>query len=1295
MRYLVTKPIKYLWYLCAFTIILLALVLQLSRSFIGHIDHYQQPILDYVSRQTDVDFQVSKIQASWYGLRPKVVVSGLQAHSPEDKRSLLTADKAFMEMDLLQSLWYLRPVWRAVEFDNLNIAASQDDEGVWSVVGFSSAQQSSGNWHYRSPSELFLSAERVDLNDTQLTLNFFSGKVLRADVPTISIRNNGEFHRLTASTSIDDRSVFRFYLEGTGDPKQPETFQAKAYLQLTQFPLGRLRALFKENGTSEDEHSTGIVNTQFWMDFLSPGEFTFSGNLNYSGAEATEGVYDHLLDVPVQAQVSGDYHVTEGWDMSLRNIVIDSLDDLSPVALRLSRSEAHISTQHIDLDAWQGLVNQRLDFKPVNEVLSSLSLRGELENIHVTIPLDTPAAAQIKANLNSGGADSWEGVPAVDKVSGFVQSNLTSGFLLLDTANLSFFPEEIYTQAIDVKRAKGVIGWSLSKPSNYIRIYGSELSANGSFGKARGNFLLDVPFQPNTRNANILLQIGLREANASAAKQLLPKILPKDLSQWIDSSIKQGYIEDAGLLYRGGFNDESARTYQLYGNVSNAHLKFDQNWPSVKKAKGFLLIDNERVFSRVDGGEIYPGDSLSGTVSWNSQGQGKLRVNGQGRSTLSSGLRFVRDSMLHEVTGGIFDDWRGEGGVNVDLALEIPLFNERAAIKQKVGVQFRNNKLSLGQLDLDFSEVNGRFTYDSLKGFSSNNLNGQLFNEAVSLVFENNGENDDIKLSGIGKVDSVSLSKWLNQPLDLMSSGALEYVFELNIPSSHDGQQLSKVSIYSDLKGLAIGLPAPFAKTEDQVRNFLLNMDIGLDYVSYQATLGNHFTLSSYDQDEQEPKMLISISDHQIPDFETPTLDGLEFKGRLKRLEFAPILEIFEAYLELPSQEESSPVKVNVTVDEVLYENELMVTKLEVIADSEGESWTAIVDGDGIQGAFYWDDKLAKPLLVDLDYFHWPLVAEAEDLPENGVEVDDLTDIDFSEWPEAEIKIDQLLYEEKLIGQWSFYFKPQEGGFALNNIFGQVAGFSFSGEQSEKGARMLWRRDDISQLGRTELKARIRGKNLKHLFDQWRLPPLLVSEKADMDMQLSWLGSPAYFSINRLQGETGFRLKEGVFIESNTAEATGILRMLSLFNFDTWIRRIRFDFSDVFTDGLLFDEVRGRMNTANGLLTFTEPLTVVGPSVAMTLDGTIDYPTQNLDGSMAVVLPVGGNLTLATALTAGLPTAVTFYLLRQIFKDQVDKVSTINYTITGNWNDPVIQLEEVTGDEPTEEASVQKQQAQE
>jgi len=59
---------------------------------------------------------------------------------------------------------------------------------------------------------------------------------------------------------------------------------------------------------------------------------------------------------------------------------------------------------------------------------------------------------------------------------------------------------------------------------------------------------------------------------------------------------------------------------------------------------------------------------------------------------------------------------------------------------------------------------------------------------------------------------------------------------------------------------------------------------------------------------------------------------------------------------------------------------------------------------------------------------------------------------------------------------------------------------------------------------------------------------------------------------------------------------------------------------------------------------------------------------------------VGTNLPWVAAVVGGLPAAAGVYITSKLFKKQVDKLSSISYSIEGPWGDPEIEVQKIFSD---------------
>src|SRR5690606_27750112 len=173
-------------------------------------------------------------------------------------------------------------------------------------------------------------------------------------------------------------------------------------------------------------------------------------------------------------------------------------------------------------------------------------------------------------------------------------------------------------------------------------------------------------------------------------------------------------------------------------------------------------------------------------------------------------------------TAETFAGWRGEGPLAGRLKLGIPL---RKGQQAQVQVDFATEgaHLRLSQPALELTELAGAFRFDSASGLSAPDIRARVFGREVrgKAIAEGAPGRIRTRIEAKGAVAWQDLSAWLalQQPLPL--SGVLPYDLQLVL----DGND-SQLRVQTDLKGLAVELPAPFGKPADEVRDFQWRMTL-------------------------------------------------------------------------------------------------------------------------------------------------------------------------------------------------------------------------------------------------------------------------------------------------------------------------------------------------------------------------------------------------------------------------------------------------------------------------------------
>ncbi|HEX7762480.1 MAG TPA: DUF3971 domain-containing protein, partial [Cellvibrio sp.] len=412
MKRTLHKLVKWCYLLTALALILLAVLVQSGRSFSHVLGDYEQDIASYLSNKLNAEVKIGRIQAEWNGLKPSLVVDNFHIQSREGL-PIVAFDQARMRFDILKSLRNARLVWSNLSLSEVDMDFVQTDEGFWRIAGLPPANKTPDAKHtdLNSLVDMLLLSTRIELQSSQFRFAFASGQQMLLDSPYVLLESADNFHRLSLQIDVDKqpRSVY-LILEGHGDPRQQASFRSKGYLQLNRFPTGEPVAAataFLLGGAGKSVlQSEGSLDANIWFESRTKGQgYDLSGRLALQRLSVPVAERRLALD-DFTTELTGHWLPSGDWRLGLQqltaavqdeqidgtNIAFSSSGFNQPVMVNMDRLDlARLSQMFVRA----GVLPEGI----LAEVLDSLSPRGELRNIQLTLPIKKPADWQLRANL--------------------------------------------------------------------------------------------------------------------------------------------------------------------------------------------------------------------------------------------------------------------------------------------------------------------------------------------------------------------------------------------------------------------------------------------------------------------------------------------------------------------------------------------------------------------------------------------------------------------------------------------------------------------------------------------------------------------------------------------------------------------------------------------------------------------------------------------------------------------------------------------------------------------------------
>lgn len=1220
-------------------------------------------------------------------------------------QEVLSVEGAVVTLDLLGSVYNFSPrIWR-LHLNGVSMQLSQDKQERWYLTQ-PRKEPSADAKKARSgvsigPLDALLSARDVMLTDVVASYHFYSGRQHAFTFNEISLQNHEGFHRLNAAVDLpEQQNAVKVLLEGEGDLSNWREFSGSGYLQINNYKLRDSVAIASSKVSLWEGVVDTRVNADLWLDFVPDKAMTLKGTLQIMRPGG--GKYAALPSW-LDTNIWGAWHGLGQWQLQLQSLQFENdFDSGSGINLALQQMSDEfidVYSPELDLGFWgQFVQDSALLPDRVEDILDTLQMHGYAKDLQVRIPLDHPADFQLQANLQDVGANAWQGSPQIAGLKGFLQLDKRSGSVQIDSHDyfLMHFPR-VYHTPFEFHRAQGEVYWEFDRDANEVFINSGLLSMDGEIGKVRGYFLMDTPFFAKTRPSDFTLQIGLQDSEAHNHRYLVPYTAQESLLKWLDTAIEGGSVSGGGFFYRGSIRKDSKdKTMQLGLSIQQGQLAYSPGWPALKNFDAELVVDDRLLHGAVARGEFLDSQLSASTVSMfdNPQGRGSLlNITGGLAGPAQDILTVLTDTPLQKTVGKGFSQWQLQGDMTAQLDLDIPLVIDQPGMAQDISVDLASVDLNMQDTGLIINQLSGDLHFSDTAGLRSKQLRGALWQRPLDAVIETVTEGDakQTRIHIKADMDMVDLANWSKRPEIKFTEGIAAVDGMIRIPfggkgagSDETGSGVS-LEFSSDLNGVAVNLPAPFAKTPDDDASLSFRMEVGEGanryLLNYNDLIYTDFLAGKQQAIQGEVSLLDKPTKNQR--------DGFFVTGHLEQLSEAELFGFIERYQgygkTLPgsgsnAQTPASPLQFDAEVHKFVW-GDLELEQVRIGGGQAGEGWRFQLENPWFKGELGLQDE--QPIEVALDYLHIPDFSQSSTSSQatesEGEETaldqgqDFLEQLDLTQLQSMDISAREVTMAGENLGRWQFKLRPVDGGVELQDMFAVVRGVRLLGTDKDRGASLLWLADQNGH--RSRFNGVIEATDLGKVMEQWQQPKLLESKRARMSADLSWQGSPVALGLVDLHGKAAFDVRKGRFFRSSANAESALLRLIGLFNFDSWVRRLQLDFSDVYKSGLAFDKITGETVFDQGMLLLEKPLVVETPSSELQMAGEIDLRNETLDASLVATLPVGGNATTAAAFLAGLPVAASVYLVSKLFDKQIKKLTSLSYTIEGPWASPQVKFD--------------------
>ena len=1282
---------RYAWTALAFLIISYALLVVIGRLLLPTLEHRQELIGELLSQRLGVEIATEHLGGSWERLTPRLRAQSLSITSQGDAPAI-TISSVQSDFDLLGSILSREMVWHDLSIGEVKLTLRENAEGRWFISNFPISgldNETNSQGQMDVLTNIILLSTHIGIEQIAINTAFYDGTTTTLFISNIQIESNGDFHRARAHLSLneaEDRA--ELLIEGRGDPKDWLNFDGKAYINFNRVNLRNalgivLRSWPPLSALPAIADSATLLNAELWITSLKPGHFELRGKV-----QADEIPLSWSTEIApitnLDTTLTGWFTNGKDWGLQCQGlrfewdgIAIKPLNMQFQQGLGKDWNKISLAADHINLDTLKhGLIQSQFGGAATAAVTKTLSPSGHLQGLQLSLDLEKPQPfTHISARIESLSLNAWHSTPAVRGLQGYLHWQDNKGYFDLDTSpDFAMHYPGIYTHFMHYGVTQGRVNVSWRADDSSLQVAGGPIDIHGEEGDIRAYISLDIPTTNGGREPQMWLQAGIKNGHSRYLDNYLPAILDPGLRNWLDSAIGDTDIVAAGFIWRGSLNGTSQqqRSIQLYGQFANGNVNYDPSWPKLSELSGNIILDDTQLIGTINSAKAGAGTEQAhlNSASIATLPGALLAVKANVSSPLNTAQQILLNSPLAPQLS-VLADWTIAGQTQAKLDLVIPLSNNRQGESYRVEANIDGGRMQLRSFEpVVFSALGGSIAYNGEDGLHSTGVNGTLWGQALNATIAS--QDGRVKIAAKGLFDLSKAPDW--QALFTENvTGTAAYTASFVSPSNDSPATLT---VRSDLQNIAIALPAPLNKpaghawpleTTLQFRQSDLLIAANTDKIKAQLRIANRQLASG----------TIVLGDKKdsdvqgLPADKAPAPQGLLVTGHIPQFHLSDWLTALQT--DTRASQNSLPsfnTHARVEIDHVSAAG-FSLDAVKVDAQRRAQLWDITIDSPHLAGHLRVPEDSSQAIVARLNHIVLPK-------PELDSGQSLLDDLDPSTLPALDFSTDGLRIGDKQLGNLAFKMRADEQGVSIDQIEADITGITLATPPGGEGTQLLWRKIDGEH--QSQFSAALLSDDLGAVLQAWNMPVLLTTSNAAILSKLSWQGKPWDLSLNTLEGHVALNFDEGRFYHATGTSTNVLLKVIGVINFNTWIRRLKLDFSDLLANGVAYDKLEGGLAFDRGQMSFEEPIDVTLPAAKIRLLGHANLLTETIDAHVVATLPVGTNLPWMVALIGGLPAAAGVYITSKVFEQQVDQISSFSYKLSGDLDQPKIEVDRIFSD---------------
>jgi uncharacterized protein (TIGR02099 family) len=1262
-----------LWTAISITIIFAAVLVGVGKLLMPYSDRYQPNLEAWLSDEFGQSVTLESFKGEWNAFGPRLSLRGLRIQTSAGGSGAVAIAEAAVDLKPLNFFLSGRALYNFLVI-GADFKLVHTKDGLYALSGFGvgaadSEEEVSVFKHLVGIGELILENSNLEYIDEMRDVR------LRLSAIDARLQIDGDSVSLKMQANLSDEMTGRVYgeVDATGLLQLAQSRgleEARWQFSIGDLLLPAFQGRLPPNPFLPQE---GRINAEFWCDWVSGRPLHVRGVVDLRDGHLVNGEQDIFVE---------HLNTRLGWEFSGRGEWRLDFDDLHYDAGETSWTTPSLAiARNIDKDLglWISADYLPLDV-PLSLARDIMSIYGTawptfLPNAatgsvsHLELMLDSSwGLRQVKGSARQASISQWGNWPDIRGIDGEINLGYGFGSLNLHANQLELNWPRMFQEPL-----------AFSFPDCNIDLAWGEQWQVGFKGCRLLNddiaVLGDVVIASNVGRPAVDINVQIPRARLDNISPYWPQgIIRENVVNWLRRGLVAGEIQNSRFLIHGDMDDwpfrEGKGRFEALARVGKVDLDYFPGWPFAEGVEATARFEAASLSVEGSINNVGGVSAQHVTAEIADLKYPLLKVNYSAQSGLDKLVGFVMASPLEERLDTDLSRFDFSGPADTTGLLQVPLGKTPGQLEVDGTVVLQEDDFTDPESEVTLGAIKGELHY-TREGIFGTGLRAQFKGKPARLDLAGDSEAAErfrVDVTGSFDVQEI-LPQFLIEGYSELQrvQGESAWTVSVVVPEATPEQDsAANLIIKSDLVGVVMGLPAPLRKEAGETWPFELNYPLSgpsglLDvHLLDRMLLRMDFPRSDSGTDE-EAEISRALIQFGKGTTEMPTPGLIRISGEPDELDLDGWVDLIVDGANQGKGLDGLDIEQCVLNTAQLRFLDRHFADVNVIVDVGEKDIKAKFAAEDITGHVVFNPDSGTTGSLSAEFERLALAKPVT----SGLDMQ----ADPGELPALHLYAKSFRYSGIEMGETRIEAYPSAGGFHFEKVETESDDLTIRASGD-------WALHDKRQ--RSDFNILVTAESLGEFLQSMDISSSLAGGQTVLRFNAWWPGSPATFGLSKLNGEIDFSVSRGQI----TNASAGGGRLLGLLSIQALPRRLSLDFRDVFDSGFDFEEAKGTFQMENGTAR-TDDVVLSSSAAKISMSGSTDLVAQKYDQVMTVRPGLGNTLPVIGAIAGGPGGAAAGLALQGLLHEQLGEASQVQYTISGNWDEPLIEpvLKDKSGDE--------------